>query len=356
MKAVKIRTILGASVLVLGVLGSSLVATGAGASSTTKKKTTTTTVKTLNLSKVTLNIGDISNSIITSLLASGEIASIGGGLYNVQGYPFKLSFTQFIAGPEAFAGIVGGSIDFAYSADTPAIFSEEQGVKFKTVGVFVPALPGADFSIVLPKGSTITSVAQLKGLTISAQTGTINEYVALQALAAAGLSEKDVTIDNLTPTNAEAALASGAVQAAVLPEPYVTLEKAAGDPVLESGKGLVDGYGFYSASTAALNNPAKAQAIGDLLKVIGKTQQWSANNVANLSQDVATTDSLPLALATVLVNDSISSFVTINSTVINATQKEADAFYANGELETPVVAKNIFTTQYNSIIKPYVNS
>jgi len=354
MKAVKIRTILGASVLVLGVLGSSLAATGAGASSTHKKKATT--AKTLNLSNVTLNIGDISNSIITPLLASGEIASIGGGLYNVTGYPFKLNFTQFIAGPEALAGIVGGSIDFAYSADTPAIFSEEQGVKFKTVGVFLPAQPGADFSIVLPKGSTITSVAQLKGLTISAQTGTINEYVALQALAAAGLSEKDVTIDNLTPSNAEAALASGAVQAAVLPEPYVTLEKAAGDPVLESGKGLVDGYGFYDAADAALNNPAKAQAIGDLLKVIGKTQQWSANNVATLSQKIATTDSLPLALATVLVNDSISTFVPINATVINATQKEADAFYANGELETPVVAKNIFSTQYNSIIAPYVNS
>jgi sulfonate transport system substrate-binding protein len=361
MKAAKIRTVLASGVLVAGVLGTGLVASGAGAAKTTgSHKTTTTTLKKpkpVNLSGVTLNIGDISEQVELPLQASGEIYPLNtNGLYGVKGYPFKLQFTQFVAGPEALAGIVGGSIDLAVSADTPVIFAESQGIKFKTVGVRLPNLPGADFAIVLPKNSQITSLAELKGLTISAQTSTINEYFALQALASVGLNEHNVTVDNLTPALAEAALASGAIQAAVLPQPYVALEVLSGDKVLTTGSGFIDGYEFLDASQSALNIPAKSAAIGDFLTLLGTADQWGAANTATLTQDIATAYSLPLSLAGPLLTDSASNFVPINATVINATQAEATAFYNNNELPSPVNATSIFDARYNSIIAPFVKS
>ncbi|MGD1014445.1 MAG: ABC transporter substrate-binding protein [Acidimicrobiales bacterium] len=359
MKAVKINAVLVSGALVLGAMGAGLVATSAGAAKKPSQKTTTTLKKPkpINLSGVTLNIGDISEQVELGLVASGEITPTStSGVFSVTGYPFKLDFTQFIAGPQAIAGIVGGSIDVAVSADTPVIFAEAQGVKFKTIAVVDPNVPGADFSIVLAKNSQITSLSELKGLTISAQTSTINEYFALQALASVGLNEHQVTVDNLTPPLAEAALSSGAIQAAVLPEPYVSLEKAAGLKVLTSGVGFIDGYEFLDAAQSALANPAKAAAIGDLLTLIGKAQQWDAANQAALAQQLATLDSLPLALATVIITDTIGSFVPINAAVISKTQTEATVFFNNSELSAPVNASSIFDARYNSTIAPFVKS
>jgi sulfonate transport system substrate-binding protein len=348
MKASKLRSTASVGVLLLGLVASGLVASSAGATGTKAPK-----AKPLNLSGVTLSLGDISEQLQLPLSEAGLITPNGDGTYSVKGYAFKLKFTQFIAGPEAFAGIVGGSIDLAVSADTPAIFAEEQGVKFKTVGVRLPNLPGADFSIVLAKGSTITSLAQLKGQTIAAQTGTINEYFAFAALASAGLPTADVTLDNLTPALSEASLSNGSIAAAVLPEPYVSLEKLQGYQVLTNGTGFINGYGFLDASQAALNSKAKSAAIGDFLKLLNSASVWTSANQTQWVGDIAATYSLPVSLAGPLATDSTASFVPINATVINATQSEANVFYNQSELQTPVKAKNIFDNRYNSIVATF---
>lgn len=334
----------------IGVLALSLGASGLAASNAGASGTTTTTVKVPNLSNVTLSIGDISQQLFLPLVTSGEITSIGNGLYSAKGYSFKLKFTQFVAGPEALAGIVGNSIDLAVTADTPAIFAQAQGVKFKVVAATLPALPGADFSIVLPKGSTITSLAQLQGKTISAQTGTINEYFAIEALKSAGLAANAVTIDNLTPTNALAALASGAVAAAVLPEPYVSLERLSGDTVLTTANGFINGYQFLDAAQNSLKSAAKSAAIGDVIKLLSASQAWTSTHLTSFTATVASTYSLPTSLASALLTNTISSFVQLDSKVINSTQSEANVFLQQGELSAAVTVKKAFDTRYNAII------
>jgi len=348
MRAVKIKSLISVGLLSATVIASGLVATGVGASAATVKAK----AKVPNLKGVTLSIGDISEELLYPLLDSGLITPINNnGLYSVKGYAFDLQYTQFVAGPEVVAGIVGGSVDLGLTADTPAIFAEEQGVKFKTVAVGLPQKPGADFSLVVPKGSSITSVSQLSGKTISAQTGTINEYFAVKLLQSAGLSEKNVTVDNLTPTNAEAALSSGSVAAAILPEPYATLETLEGGKVIATGSGYVDGYGFLDASQAALNQPAKSLAIGDFLRLLGAAKIWTARNITVYTSEVAKAYGIPTVLVTPLIADNSSSFVPINETVIKATQNEANTFYNLGELTKTVQVKKIFDDRYNAIVE-----
>jgi sulfonate transport system substrate-binding protein len=300
---------------------------------------------------VTLSIGDISQQQLLPLTASGQLTSLGGGLYSAAGYPFKLQFTQFTAGPEALAGISGGSIDLAISADTPVIFADVNGVPLKVVAALLPNLPGADFSIVVPKGSSITKLSQLKGKTISAQTSTINEFFAIEALKSVKLSPKTVTIDNLTPLNAVAALNNGSIAAAVLPEPYVSLEKLDyGAKVLTTGKGFVDGYAFLDASDSALANPAKAAAIGDYLTLFPKAHAWELANKATWLADVVAAYKLPASLAGPLETDSAASFVKIGSKLENSTQTEANVFYSLGEIPTDPQVASVFSTRYNSIV------
>ncbi len=297
-----------------------------------------------------MSIGDISEQVELPLLASGEITSLGNDLYSVKGHAFKLKLTEFTAGPEALAGEVGGSVDVAVPADTPVIFAAEQGVNLKVVAVDKPNLPGADFAIVVPKGSAITSLAQLKGHSVSVQTGTINEYLLVEALKSAGLSVSDITEDNLTPALAEAALANGSVQAAVLPQPYVALEQAGGATVLTTGAGLVEGYAFYTATAAALKNKYKAAAIGDLLSILRRAQLWVAANTSSFITTAAATYGLPASLTTVLITNSEGGFVPITPAIIASSQTQANVFFKQGELLRKLTIKPYFDTGYNALV------
>jgi len=306
---------------------------------------------------VVLNIGDISQQQALPLITSGLITSTGttngagNTIYNVQGYAFQVTFNQFLAGPEVLAGVLGGSIDLGLTADTPVIYAQQQHVPLKVVATALPNKPGADFAIVLPKGSSVTSVAKLSGKTISAQSATINQYFLLAALKKAKVKPSSVTIDNLTPLNALSALNGGSLDAAVLPQPYVDLATAIyKDTVLTTAVGYVSGYSFLDASNAALANTAKSTAIGDYLKLLSAASKWTKANQAQWITVIASTYHLPAFLATALVTNTQGSYVPISAKVIAATQAEANLLYAGGFLPSSLKVNSLFDTRYNSIV------
>jgi NitT/TauT family transport system substrate-binding protein len=72
----------------------------------------------------------------------------------------------------------------------------------------------------------ITSVKDLKGKTVATELGTCDHFLLLQALAKAGMTEKDVQYKNLTVPDAAAAYIAGKVDAAVVWQPWLyQLEK-----------------------------------------------------------------------------------------------------------------------------------
>ena len=345
------RSIRAASAL--GALSLAVAASGFAGIGTSGASVSHTTVDT---SGVVLNVGDISSQQVLPLVTSGEITSTGtknsaGNLiYTVAGFPFKVTFNEFAAGPEAIAGILGGSIDLALTADTPVIFAQEQNIPLKVVATALPTYPGADFAIVLPKGSKIKKIADLKGKTISAQSSTINQYFALAALKSAKLSPKDVTIDNLTPLNALAALNGGSLDAAVIPQPFVDLATLGGATVLTTAKGYVDGYAFLDASNSALASKAKTAAIGDYLTLLAAAGKWTKAHATSWVNTVASNYHIPVGLASVLVKNTQASYVQIGSKVQTATQAEANVFYADGYLAKKITVKSEFSTVFNSIV------
>lgn len=311
----------------------------------------------VSLTGVTLNIGDVTQQQWLLLTASGIATPSGvengdgNEIYNVQGFPFQLTFNQFAAGPEALAGITGGSIDVTLTADTPIVYAAEQAVPLKVVAVDLPNHPGADFSLLVPKGSAVTKVSQLKGQTISAQDSTANFYLMLLALKKAKISTSQVTIDDLTPGNALTALANGSEQAAFLPQPYSSLAELGGDKVLLTGKGYLDGYEFLSASTAALANSGKAAAIGDYIGLLAAATKWAKANPTTWVNDIAANFKISTGLASAIITDTRGTWVQVTPTVEGNTQTEANLFHTDGYLATKVSVKPYFSTAYNSIIK-----
>jgi sulfonate transport system substrate-binding protein len=224
----------------------------------------------INLSGVTLNVGDLAGQSEILLHDSGAL----------KGAPYKVNYATFPAGPPAVAAIQGGSIDLTMTADTPAIFAQAGGVPLKVVAVAQPVSPGASIGLVVPKGSTITSLAQLKGSKIAAASGTILQYLAIQALNADDGGWKNATIENLNPALALSALTSNSVQAAVLIQPYLAEAVEAGGQVLTLGTDWTKSYSYYLAATAALENVKKSAAIADYLHRVAVAEHWAGTHLA----------------------------------------------------------------------------
>src|ERR1700748_2652697 len=211
---------------------------GASASGSASAPSSTT-----NVSDVTLTIGDQKGTGAEALLqAAGLISKL----------PFKVKWVDFTSGPPMVQAMGSGSVDIGGVGDAPPVFSAAGGSKIKIVGARkTPAAAGA---VVVPKGSSITSIQQLKGKTIAAPEGTTADYHLLTVLAAAGPTKEQVTVDNLPAAGALSAFTSGKVDAWDTWSPYI--EEATvqdGGKVLASGSQYGEPYSFQVASDAALS-------------------------------------------------------------------------------------------------------
>ena len=227
---------------------------GSAAASGSASSGTSGSVSSVSLKNVTLHIGDQAGSGSESLLtAAGLIGKL----------PFKADWSDFTSGPPMLQAMGSGSVDIGAVGDAPPIFEAAGGGKIAVVAATV-ANPQAA-ALLLPKGSAVKSVAQLKGKTIAVSEGSSANYHLLAVLKQAGLSVKDVTIDNLQPAQALAAFASGHVAAWDIWSPYIEqAEVQHGARVLVNGTPIGKTFSFEVASRSALADPAKAAAIREI--------------------------------------------------------------------------------------------
>jgi sulfonate transport system substrate-binding protein len=313
---------------------------GSSASSGSSPSSSSPSGSTVNVSSVTLTIGDQKGTGAEALLQAA-------GLINK--LPFKAKWVDFTSGPPMVQAMGSDSVDVGGVGDAPPVFSAAGGSKIKIVGARItPAAAGA---VVVPKGSTITSIQQLKGKTIAAPEGTTADYHLLTVLAAAGLTKKQVTVDNLQPADALAAFTSGKVDAWDTWSPFI--EEATvqhGGRVLADGKQYGSPYSFQVASDAALSDKGKAAAINDYEKILDQAYVWSATHQSDWAKIWGDATGLPSATMTQAAKDDVNTPVAINATVINAEQKLTDAFYKAGEIPTDVKITDYMTGQFNDAV------
>jgi sulfonate transport system substrate-binding protein len=313
---------------------------GSASSGSSPSSSSSASGSTVNVSSVTLTIGDQKGTGAEALLQAA-------GLINK--LPFKAKWVDFTSGPPMVQAMGSDSVDIGGVGDAPPVFAAAGGSKIKIVGARItPAAAGA---VVVPKGSSITTIQQLKGKTIAAPEGTTADYHLLTVLAAAGLTKKQVTVDNLQPADALAAFSSGKVDAWDTWSPFI--EEATvqhGGKVLADGKQYGSPYSFQVASDAALSDKGKAAAINDYEKILNQAYVWSATHQSNWAKIWGDATGLPSATMTLAAKDDVNTPVAINATVINAEQKLTDAFYKAGEIPTDVKITDYMTGQFNDAV------
>ena len=308
-------------------------ATGSGASSPAASGS----VSSVSLKNVTLHIGDQAGSGSQSLLTAA-------GLINK--LPFKADWSDFTSGPPMLQAMGAGSVDIGAVGDAPPIFEAAGGGKIAVVAATVADPQAA--ALLLPKGSAVTSVAQLKGKTIAVSEGSSANYHLLAVLKQAGLSVKDVTIDNLQPAQALAAFASGHVAAWDVWSPYIEeAEVQHGARILVNGSPIGKTFSFEVASRAALADPAKAAAIRAYLQLIAQAHTWANTHASAWGATWSQATGLPASLMTAAAKDDTAVTVPITAAVISSEQSIADAFTTAGLIPGHVDFANYAVSTFN---------
>ena len=291
-----------------------------------------------SLKNVTLHVGDQAGSGSQSLLtAAGLIGKL----------PFKVDWSDFTSGPPMLQAMGAGSVDIGAVGDAPPVFEAAGGGKIAVVAATDSDPQSA--ALLLPRGSAVASVAQLKGKTIAVSEGSSADYHLLAVLKQAGLTVRDVTIDNLQPAQALAAFASGHVAAWDVWSPYIEeAEVQHGARVLVNGSPVGKTFAFEVASRAALADPAKAAAIRDYLQLIAQAHAWANAHPSAWAATWSQATGLPLAIMTTAARDDQSVTVPVSAAVIASEQSIANAFTAAGLIPGHVDFASYAVSTFNS--------
>ncbi|MGI6226228.1 MAG: ABC transporter substrate-binding protein [Peptococcales bacterium] len=163
------------------------------------------------------------------------------GFFNENGIDLEISKIDGLA--ERKQALAGKKIDGMATAQDVQVTLAAANVPVKVIW----ALDGSFGGDGMLAKNDINTVADLKGKTIALETGTTSHFFALTVLKDAGLTEQDITIQNMTAGDAGAAFVAGRVDAAVTWEPWLSKGKANGK-VLVSTKDyptiIVDSVSF----------------------------------------------------------------------------------------------------------------
>jgi sulfonate transport system substrate-binding protein len=234
-----------------------------------------------------------------------------------------VSWLEFPAGPQLLEGLNAGAVDFGTVGETPPIFAQAAGVDFVYVGNEPPS-PQSE-AIVVPHGSPIRSVEQLRGKKVALNRGSNVHYLLVRALEHAGLEYADIRPVYLTPADARAAFTQGSVDAWVIWEPYfAAIERQAGARILVDGTGLVDNLQFYLASRRfAATSPELVHAVIDSLAHV---DAWAKDHPREVARELAPLVGLDPAIVEVAARRSAYGVVPVTRQVLAAQQTIADTF------------------------------
>ncbi|AOY00748.1 sulfonate ABC transporter substrate-binding protein [Jeongeupia sp. USM3] len=253
-----------------------------------------------------------------------------------------VKWVEFPAGPQLLEGLNVGAIDVGYVGEAPPIFAQAAGARFVYIGND-PAAPAAE-AIVVPKGSAIKSVAELKGKKVALNKGSNVHYLLVKALEKNGLKYGDIQPVFLPPADARAAFERGSVDAWVIWDPFLAAaEKQIGARVLADGRDTVNNFAFYLAERGfAEKHPQIIKALFDDTLVQGR---WLQDNRGQAAAIIAPQQGLPADVVELALSRYRYGVTPLTAQVAAEQQKLADVFYELKLIPKPIRVRDALVSQ-----------
>ena len=276
-------------------------------------------------------------STIKALLeASGETNNV----------PYQIQWSEFPSASPLGEALNAGAVDIGALGDAPYVFALGAGAALKVVSI-IHAEGRNTTALVVPKDSPIKTAADLRGKKIVTGRGSIGHYLAIRALASAGLTSKDVQFIFLLPAESRLVLDNGTVDAWATWDPYTTVVTSQSHArVLVSGKELLSNHLYFAATSQAIAN--KRPQLDDFVARVDRAYAWANTHPDEYAAAQAKITGLPLAVHLEVAKDTQLNPVVIDDSVIKGLQATADTYQQEGLLPKRIDVSLGFDTSFNA--------
>jgi sulfonate transport system substrate-binding protein len=230
-----------------------------------------------------------------------------------------------------------GSVDYGAVGDSPPVFAQAAGAAI----VYAASQPITNGQgLLVPKDSTIRSIADLKGKRIGFTKGSSAHNIVIQTLEKAGLTYTDIAPVYLTPPDAGPAFANGSIDAWAIWDPYLAIgETKQNGRILVNAREITKTNSFYIANRDFAKN--YGTILQQIVDVTGSTAKWAEQHRDEVAKSLSAVTGIPLDIQTVAANR--SSFVVgqVTEDIITTQQGVADRFFKLGLIPNQIGIRDI---------------
>lgn len=283
----------------------------------------------------TLRIGWQKNGVLALAKSQGALEK----RFADQGIAIKWS--EFSSGPPLLEALGAGALDFGPTGDVPPLFAQAAGGNLLYVGTYAGTPAGS--AILVPRDSSIQTIADLKGHKFAFKRGSSAHNFAVKALRTAGLTPDDVTAVDLAPPDALAAFRSGAIDAWAIWDPYFAVAEA--DPntrVLTTAEGIVTAWSYFLANGDFTT--ANPQLVEDVLSELRRVGTAAQADIGATAPALSAITGVPEAIQRVVLTRpgaDLGNVGPITPQVIAYQQALADEFHGLGILPKALTIQDI---------------
>ena len=248
---------------------------------------------------------------------------------------------EFSFGPPLLEALSLDGIDFGQTGDAPPIFA--QAAKSSLVYAAAQENGGSGSAILLPKGSTLGTLADLKGKRVAFAKASSAHNLTVAALEKVGLTYGDIEPVTLAPADAAAAFSRGSIDAWTIWDPYYAIaEGGEGVRVLATAKDIARQNNFFLASRAFAES--RGAVLAEVIDVLGEVARWCGDNRPAVAELLSKGTGVPLAATRRAVDRTDYVIGPMNDRVAGEQQAIADRFHGLKLIPKPIrVADAVWT-------------
>lgn len=248
-----------------------------------------------------------------------------------------VKWVEFSFGPPLLEAMNVGSIDYGTVGDTPPIFA--QAAKAKLLYVAAVEGAGSGSAILVPPGSTLQSLSDLKGKRVGFARASSAHNRTIAAIEKAGLTWSDITPVQLPPADARTAFDSGALDAWTIWDPYFAVaEKRPGVRILASARGIAKQNAFFLGNSDYTR--ANPEVIAAVNEELAKVALWAEAHRDAVAQVLAEATGIDLASWQRAVERTDYRVAPLDDRVIGEQQQVADRFHRLGLIPNKIAVRD----------------
>ncbi|ACB23334.1 sulfonate transport system substrate-binding protein [Methylobacterium sp. PvP062] len=254
---------------------------------------------------------------------------------------YAVRWVEFSFGPPLLEALSLDGIDLGQTGDAPPIFA--QAARSNLVYAAAQEAGGSGAGILLPKGSEIRSLAELRGRRVAFAKASSSHNLTIAALEKAGLSYADIEPVTLAPADAAAAFARGSIDAWTIWDPYFAIaEQGEGVRVLVRATDVTPQNNFFLASRPFAES--RAPVLTAVIDALGEVAAWCTQNRGAVAELLSQGTGVPLAATRRAVDRTDYVIGPMTDRVAAEQQRIADRFHALRLIPKPIrIADAVWT-------------